>query len=167
MLADSNEFAFVGQFKHYRPMKKKSLIFSPIVSGSLASLIEKAEAQALESQDAAVAFLGSPTVILFSVKNNRVKYVIHDAAEMVGVPKFRECVIRAVAEYEVAPLERKPETIEGVTYDQCVKIDWAKKLLTTNFPPEQGEVFLRAMALVVEGLQGPTVKLPAPESKPS
>jgi len=167
MLADSNGFAFVGQFKHYRPMKKKDLIFSPIVSGSLASLIEKAEAQAIEAQDAAMTFLGSPTVILFFVKNNRVKYVIPGATGMIGVPKFRECVIRAVAEYEVAPLERSPETIDGVIYDRCVKIDWAKKLLTTNFPPEQGEVFLRAMALVVENLEGPAVKLPAPESKPS
>jgi hypothetical protein len=77
-----------------------------------------------------------------------------------AAPSIAKSVIKAVQTYDVKPLDAKPLTqisyrvgYSTVTYDRHVRIDWQQKIIFTNFPPDEGSVFLAAMAIVVESLQ--------------
>lgn len=147
--------------------KKRAIIFEApkaSLSPALKELMDKAEAKMKASREAADELLGKPLEIHFHIQNSKVQFSIANLGA--GEPAIAKSIIHAVRSYEVKPIDAKPATHAStqlgepamVTYERYVRIDWAQKIIFTNFPPKDGSVFLASMAVLVEHLQGSSRK---------
>lgn len=146
--------------------KKRSIIFeTPKASlpPAVRALMDKAEERMKVASEAVGDLLGEPLEIDLYVKNNKVLFSMPSAKT--AAPALAKAIIKAVQEYEVKPISKKPRTHASarvgepvVKYDRYVRIDWKQKLIFTNFPPSEGNAFLGALAIVVEELQGGSSK---------
>lgn len=141
--------------------KKRDIIFEvpkAELPSSVRDLMAKAEAKIRAADEVAEDLLGEPLEIDLHIKNSK---VIFSLPANSPDPVLAKLIIRAVQEYEVKPVAMKPRTVAtaqlGAPMVKCeryVRIDWKKKTISTNFPPEEGSTFLSAMAVIVEALQG-------------
>jgi len=141
--------------------KKREIIFEApkaSIPKSVKELMEMAEERMKAAGEVASDLLGEPLEIAFHIQNNRVLFSMDDTGD--AAPSIAKSVIKAVQTYDVKPLDAKPLTkisyrvgSSTVTYDRHVRIDWQQKIIFTNFPTDEGSVFLAAMAIVVESLQ--------------
>lgn len=104
-------------------------------------------------------FEGDPLVVMMRVVNDRLDYSINGL-----LPDNRMVIangiIEAVREFETEHKPFKDEKVvrddgRTILYNRHVEIDWRKKKIYTSFAatPEEGEVFIRAMSIVVTNLQ--------------
>lgn len=153
------------------PPKKSDIIYEvpkAELPPSVRDLMAKAETRMKAAEEAAADLLGEPLEIDFSIKNNRVIFSMPGSA--VAAPALAKSIIRAVQAYEVKAIEMPPRAHTSarvgepvVKYERHVRIDWKQKTIFTNFPPNEGQAFLGAMAIVVEELQK-TGSIPKPEA---
>lgn len=141
--------------------KKRDIIFDvpkAEVPPSVQVLVAKAEERMKAANEAVGDLLGEPLEIDLHIKNSKVLFSM--PGSQLAAPALAKLIIKAVQEYEVKAVQVKPRTQVSarvgksvVKYERYVRIDWKQKTIFTNFPPNEGQAFLGAMAIVVEDLQ--------------
>lgn len=140
--------------------KKRDLIYEAPKSSVLPSvreLMDAAEKRVAEAHQQ--ADLGPPLEVYFHIKNSRVLYTF--TSGHVDSYALADLIIKAVRDYGVEPIKKEPIKKASaaqigaplIEYDRFVRVDWTKQTVFTNFKPSEGEIFLSAMALIVNDLR--------------
>jgi hypothetical protein len=156
--------------------KKRDIIFEvpkAELPPSVRDLMDRAEARMKAAEDLASDLLDQPLEIDFSIQNDKVLYSITMAgSDVAGQVVLAKSIVRAVQSYGVVATEMKGKTMPSTrvgepqtSYNRAVCIDWKAQKIFTNFKPSEGDSFLGAMAIVVEGLQGGAGRKDAEEPK--
>jgi hypothetical protein len=126
---------------------------------SVQALMKQAEERMKVADEAVTEFLGHPFEIYLYIRHNSVRFSM--PGPEVAAPALAKSIIKAVQEYEVESVEMAPKEFASnrvgeskIKYDRYVCFDWLEKKIKTNFPPNDGQAFLGAMAIIVEELQG-------------
>lgn len=143
--------------------KKRDVIFEvpkEELPHSVQVLMDMAEKQA-ESEEETCDTLDAPLVIDFAVQNSKVRYSLH--GNLSNGRASARMIVKAVQSYGVVSEKAVEKTRSSssvgektVNYNRCVRIDWRAQKIFTSFDPTEGDVFLKAMAIVVEELQKTT-----------
>lgn len=104
-------------------------------------------------------FEGPPLIVMMRVVNDRLDYSINGLTTDNRMT-IAHGIIEAVREFSMEQRPFKDEKVvrtDGrvILYNRHVEIDWKKKTIYTSFDstPEEGDVFIRAMSIVVTNLQ--------------
>jgi hypothetical protein len=105
-------------------------------------------------------FEGDPLTVMMRVVNDRLDYSITGLSDTTNRAVLANGIIEAVREFETEHRPFKDEKVSRsdgriIIYNRHVEIDWRSKKIYTSFEstPEEGDVFMRAMGIVVSNLQ--------------
>lgn len=145
--------------------EKKGFIFEkkPISDKKETSLETMSRLGSQVAMSRSKLFEGEPLIVMMRVVNDRLDYSINGLHDNKAV--LANGIIEAVREFETEHRPFKDEKVSRsdgrvIIYNRHVEIDWRNKKIYTSFEstPEEGDVFMRAMSIVVTNLQEEHVK---------
>lgn len=155
--------------------KKRNLFFETPpaeIPVHIRDMMDRAERRirADEEKSEANSVLDTPLEVDFKFTGDKFLYSMGHQELPRVTARF---IVKAINEYDLEPVDRPPVVrargtevgTPEITYERGVLIMWSQKKILTNFKPQEGDMFIRAMAVIVQDLQGPEIK--TKEEKPS